>query len=431
MYGIDLQDKEYIDNKLENQKKFLKEFVIDFGGKEIDMLDNTYSANINPKKYFSEINNRVNSIHRFGRDNGLMAVFITITAPSIYHPYRTINKKKNIKIPNPNYSFINCFNKGVKEAVSVLSDMWHKFTSLQVIRKMKESTGHGLIYFRVYEPTKDGVPHIHAMVYIPKNWVLKIKKKFYEHFKKIGIKQLQFKYTWYKDKGGAVAYMMKYITKTFRNAETGVMDDCAYWYIKHRIIRFCSSRSLAPLSVYRKVRYFFKDKKDDDYLYVSHLYNKNIIQKLFNGQVIEYKSYDYNNDEFIEHILYNKAYIPELSDKKYITVYLDKNGKKKYREISLSHKSTIKLTYKKRKKRTYIPIIIDGVEYAQKDNQLVKRVVPVSRFKDFDLIKYFNRLDSDIDNVDLKHYGLVRNEMIKRNYLDSKLEDLNSFNTLI
>ncbi|GGD47612.1 hypothetical protein GCM10012288_22310 [Malaciobacter pacificus] len=429
MYGIDIDDREYIDKKLAKQKKFLKEFVIDFGGKQIDMLDNTYSANINPKKYFSEINNRVNSIHKFGRDNGLMAVFITITAPSKYHPRKTINKKKNITVENPNYEYKNNFEKGVKDAAYKLSDLWHKFTSLQVIRRLKKTTGNGLIYFKVYEPHKSGVPHIHAMVYIPKDWILKVKKEFFAYFKKHNIIQLKFKYTWYQDKGGAVAYMMKYITKTFKNAETDIMDDSAYWYIKHRIIRFSSSRSLAPLCVYRKIRYFFKDIREDDYLYISDLLSENIIQRLFKDQVIEYKTYDYDNDDFIELNLYNKQHIPELSAKKYITAYFDKNGKKKYREISTCFKSRIKLSYKKREQKRVIPIIIDGIEYGTRDNKLVKKIIPVTHFKDLALISYFNKIDKNIDSVDLKHYGLVKNEMIKRDLLDDELIKINSYDT--
>ena len=53
MYGVDFEDKCFIDKKLEKQKNFLENFIIDLGIKEFNLLDNTYSANLNPKKYFS------------------------------------------------------------------------------------------------------------------------------------------------------------------------------------------------------------------------------------------------------------------------------------------------------------------------------------------------------------------------------------------
>ncbi|MDD3054248.1 MAG: replication endonuclease [Aliarcobacter sp.] len=428
MYGVDFEDKCFIDKKLEKQKNFLENFIIDLGIKEFNLLDNTYSANLNPKKYFSEINNRVNSINKYAKDMGLMPVFITLTAPSYFHPIKTINRKKNVYENNPNYKYDNNHKKAVKDASVLLSELWHKFTSLQVIRKMKKVTGNGLIYFRVFEPHKSGVPHIHALVYIPKDWILLIKKKFFEYFRKFGIKQLQFKYTWYKSKGGAIGYMMKYITKTFRNAESDIIDDSVYWYIKHRIIRFCSSRTLCTLSLYRKVRYYFKDKQDD-YLYVNNLFINGEISTYFNKTIISYK---YLNDEyeFDELNLYSKRFIPNLSIKKYIVAYIDEKGEKKYRETILNN-NRIKLKYGKKEVKINkdIPLIINNELFTLFENGTYKKnLVPVSKMKDFELIKHFNFIDRNIDAVNLHHYGLVKNEMIKRRYLIGTIESLNIYN---
>ncbi|MDD4330325.1 MAG: replication endonuclease [Aliarcobacter sp.] len=429
MYGVDFEDKCVIDRKLENQKNFLENFVIDLGDKEFNLLDNTYSANLNPKKYFSEINNRVNSINKYAKDMGLMPVFITLTAPSHFHPIRTINQKKKIIEKNPNYRYDNNYKKAVKDASILLSDLWHKFTSLQVVRKMKKETGNGLMYFRVFEPHESGIPHIHALVYIPKKWILLIKKKFYEYFKKFGIKQLQFKYTWYSSKGGAIAYMMKYITKTFRNAETDIIHDSVYWYIKHRIIRFCSSRSLCSLSVYRKIRYYFKDIQDD-YLYINELFINGDICTYFNKTMITYKYFHEDIDDN-EVTLYSKRFIPKLSIKKYIVAYLDEKGKKKYYEIMPDDYKRIKLKYIKKDKKVNkdIPLIINNELYTLfEDGTYKKNLIPVSKIENFELIKHFNFIDKNIDNVNLHHYGLVKNEMIKRGCMIGTIENLNLYN---
>lgn len=333
-YGIDFEDKCLIERKLQKQKDFLNNFVIDFGDKKFSLLENVYSANINPKKYFSEINNRVNSINKYAESLGLMPVFITITAPSKFHPFKTINKKKNIKIPNPNYDYENKFNKGIKEATNYLSNLWHKFTSLNLIRKMKAETGHGLIYFRVYEPHESGTPHIHALVYIPKNWIIAVKNKFKEYMEKYFIFQTKFIYKWHNNENkGAISYMMKYITKTFKHAQTLEMSDSAYWYVKHRIIRFSSSRTLVALCIYRKVRYYFKEEKDN-YLYINDLYKTRDIEAFFNKELIVFRFFD----EYIEEneiVLYNKRFIPNLSQKKKLLLMLMKKVKKSIELISL------------------------------------------------------------------------------------------------
>ena len=253
MYGISGKDIESIDKKIEFQKNWLENFSIDFGNKSVSMLNNTYSANLNPKKYFAEINNRVNTMVAKAKDQGLKPIFITITAPSSFH-----RKYKNGDLEvNPN------------DTAKEITQIWNKFTNLQVFQKMKKDLNISLTYFRVYEPHKSGVPHLHALLFLPSAYILKVKKKFYEYFtnkNKWGsnIGGIGFRYTWYKEKGGAVGYVMKYILKTFKDTNSKAVQHSAYWYIKHSVRRFLSSRTLAPLTLYRKVRYYFKNRFGND-----------------------------------------------------------------------------------------------------------------------------------------------------------------------
>lgn len=122
MYGITKQDIQIIDTKIELQKKYLLIRHFDFGGNTKSALDFTYSANLNPKKYFAEMNNRIKSIFDYAKDLNLKPVFITLTAPSKYHK-QNINGKLKI---NPN------------ETAKALTQIFNKFTSLQIFRKMKK-----------------------------------------------------------------------------------------------------------------------------------------------------------------------------------------------------------------------------------------------------------------------------------------------------
>ena len=63
MYGITNEDIQFLDLKLKNQKQWMLDNLSDFDfGENKTALDFTYSANINPEKYFAEMNNRINSI---------------------------------------------------------------------------------------------------------------------------------------------------------------------------------------------------------------------------------------------------------------------------------------------------------------------------------------------------------------------------------
>jgi hypothetical protein len=48
VFGITNEDINEIDTKLDNQKRFLKNFNMEFSDQDINMLDFTYSANLNP-----------------------------------------------------------------------------------------------------------------------------------------------------------------------------------------------------------------------------------------------------------------------------------------------------------------------------------------------------------------------------------------------
>jgi hypothetical protein len=72
LYGITDSMKNDVENKLFRQKLFA-EFLsnnmkfTDIG--KFDLANSLYSANINPVKYFSEVNNIVNSLYTSSVDN--------------------------------------------------------------------------------------------------------------------------------------------------------------------------------------------------------------------------------------------------------------------------------------------------------------------------------------------------------------------------
>ncbi len=388
MYGLDPLDYEVIDKKLDFQKAFIENKFFDFDFAENkSALEFTYSANLNPNKYFAEMNNRINSIFQHSKNLDLMPVFCTITAPSKYH--QTDKNRKLIYSPN--------------ETAKALTQIFNKFTNLQVFQRMKKETNHGLIYFRVYEPHKSGVPHCHIMLFLPKNYILEVKNKFFEYFTNAerwgnNKKSLDFRYTFY-NVNGAIAYIMKYVTKTFKN-ENDTTNKAWYWYIKNRVRRFLTSRTLAPLEVYRKVRYFFKSIPND-YLYVTKLIKNNQIIKLFEKTTFNYMRFNLETGEVEDVILWQKSAELILNSR-------------------IKTNQTFTLKYNPKVYNNALTVFVsEFVKYSFSDNLNKFIIVPVvpSKLKDYQLNKYYDLLIKDLDNIDLVHFGVVKNEMIKRGFL--------------
>lgn len=425
MYGITKHDIEFIDFKLEYQKKYLVSRFFDFDDESKSALDFTYSANLNPKKYFAEMNNRIKSIFDYAKDLNLKPVFCTITAPAKYHK-KNVNGELKI---NPN------------ETAKDLTQIFNKFTNLKIFQKMKKELGHGIIYFRVYEPHKSGVPHLHAMLFLPFDYILDIKKKFFEYFTdkvKWGNnkKSLDFRYTWYKSEGGAVAYIMKYVTKTFKNENSSEIQYASYWYIKHNIRRFLCSRTLAPLTVYRKIRYFFKNR-ENDYLKVTELLKNGCINFSFSpfsqtvplddkGQ-IDYDKIKRNisHSTTISYMRYNH----ELGEVEDITVW--QKNTDLILQSRIKNNTTFKLKYEKKDFKKALTLIVSDFEkyvHSETLNKFVLLPVVPSKLSDYQLYNYFNTLEKiDIDSLDVVHFELTKNEMIKRGFLNQLPTNINEF----
>ena len=401
MYGITLEDIETINKKIEFQKSYLENFNLDISDKFVNMLENTYSANLNPKKYFAEINNRVNTMVSNAKDQGLKPIFITITAPSNYHR-KYDNGDLHI---NPN------------DTAKDLTQIWNKFTNLQVFQKMKKELNISLTYFRVYEPHKSGVPHLHALLFLPPEYILRVKKKFYEYFtdkSKWGanIGGVGFRYTWYKEKGGAVGYVMKYILKTFKDTNSTAVQHAVYWYIKYNVRRFLSSRTLVPLSVYRKVRYYFKEHHGIDNLKViTQLFKTGQIQRYFNNTLITYMFYDEDLGDIKEVILWSKDGDLILNSRIH------------------TKSDTIKLKYIKKENSKVNIVTFDNVDtfvFSEIQNKYIEIIKIPSKLTNYQLINYYRDLENTpLHKLNLQHFILTKNEMINRELLIGEIQSLN------
>jgi hypothetical protein len=240
-YGLSKYNLDNVTEKLKNQKSFLDfSFLYDrINRNKIPLADLIISANHAPHRYYSEIQNRVNTLEQMATQRGLKPLFMTITLPSEYHEYKTT--KQGDLIPNPKYD-----GTTPKEAVKVLTKM---FAKLRQDRSLKDGLSkENRIYFRVNEPHKDGTPHTHILMFVPVDRIERVKKAFHRLFDGRG-NDIQ------DDIKGSTAYIMKYINKTLPLSKKDKLSQkdkyLNAWYSHNRVTRFNSSKTLAPLGIYR------------------------------------------------------------------------------------------------------------------------------------------------------------------------------------
>ncbi|MDD3769247.1 MAG: replication endonuclease [Sulfuricurvum sp.] len=244
-YGLTQNDLAVVREKLRKQNNFLEYSYItnDQTGQSFSLKECIISSNHNPDRYHAEIQNRINTLNREATNAGLTPVFLTMTLPSEFHEMKQRNGKL---VPNPKYN-----GTTPKEAVKTLTN---QFSRLRHDRALKELHKSQRMYYRVNEPHKDGTPHTHILLFIPNDRIDRVETAFKRLFNSVGNK-------FEKNIKSASSYIMKYINKTLPLSKKEQLTETEHylnaWYIKHRINRFCSSRSTAPMYLYRLVNHRF------------------------------------------------------------------------------------------------------------------------------------------------------------------------------
>lgn len=410
MYCISEEKRVYIDQKINRNKEFLRNLTFytdDF--KLVSMFDSDLNANLSPERYFAEVNNRVNVLFKYACELSLVPAFLTLTAPSEYH-----------------FSSKNYNGSSPRDTALFLSKLWDKFVHLKVIQNIKKNSGHNMVYIRVYEPHKSGVPHLHAMIFVPKVFLNDVKKAFYSYFRdKFQIKQLKFlarfdKHFKYDGVTGAVAYILKYMYKTFKSAKDDLMSSEAYYFAYHGIRRFITSQTLIPLWIYRKIKY---DANNRDLYKLTKEYKKGLISASFNKEYIIKKEIVKNIvvldnelqecDYFVEDvILYQKNHF----------IATQFNAFKKSYSSAPSSFDILKKVLRP------VPLFYDRVNVGHFSSGkfiFYKDNISPYYMKNYKLINYYYSLD--IEKCNLQHFGYVKNIMIKRGLLNGEIISLNDY----
>ncbi|MDY3204470.1 MAG: hypothetical protein RBR70_05305 [Arcobacter sp.] len=430
MYGITKQIRAYTLKKIDFQKDFLSKNSFKVGADYIPMIELFKNAYINPDRYISEVNHRVYSLNDYAKNRNLKSLFGTITLPSEYHPTKL--GRNGRRVSNPRYCNKNKIpmiervfdiktKKHVltdlqksyyspKEGAKKLSRMFKALLDLRVLRNIPKEDK---CYFRVYEPQEDGTPHIHFSLFVPGEQLEKVKLRFNQYFED-NFPKLQVDFQTNID--NPVAYLMKYILKTFDDLrqDDNNISDLSLWYLANKITRFYTSKTLISLEVYRRLNGRFQLLE---------------LTRMFKDREINY---------FVDT---ETNAVLEITDK-HGSLYIKKPTSLILKDEQNDFKSQIQNkwcdlvlngTQKERQKihlpkLNQVPIFMNNKKHYMLNGQVVRqeRLMTVNRLTDNQLLSYYYHLDSKFNELDnYSHFALVKNEMIKRGFLDSQLLNVN------
>ena len=269
MFGISKFDRIQCQEKLEKQKAYMRSFsfVNDFGEVR-SLLDFSMAANFS-RKYYAEVANRVNTFGSFAIDYAQRPVFLTITLNGCFRgslsgDYSKFKDKDMKFLPTEiKYKIKNGSSLTISDLCSILNHQWH----LLIMRYNRHFKGVTRSYIRCFEPhKKDGVPHIHALLFVPSYTIDFLRRSYKDIFyapQNLRVDAISREQIANGETNGfqtsihnPAGYVMKYIQKTFINLDkTQELDDLAAWYVKHKVRRFLTSQNNVPLWVYRKINF--------------------------------------------------------------------------------------------------------------------------------------------------------------------------------
>jgi hypothetical protein len=396
MYGINKKSRKIAKAKLASQKRFLDNNFVSVDNESVPLSKFVKNAYNNSDRYIAEVNHRVYSLSNYAKERGLVNIFLTLTLPTEYHKMvgniRYNPKFANKHLHKAKYQKKDLFEDNLiqedttdkikyedftpKAGARKLSEMFHKLQQLRIYRDIPVENK---CYFRVYEPHKDGTPHLHASFFVPADKVDDIKDKFSAYIKKTF--KVQFDIS--LNINNPVAYLMKYILKTFDDLreDKNNITDLSLWYLLHGITRFYTSRTLISLDVYRVLhgRYTL--------LELTQMYKDKELTVLL-----------------------------EPTTKKVVSIYDDVGNiyNKLLNNAPLTRGTTFTMKYKKKA--------------FDKFNGKSTVKVP-SLMRDYELVKHYIDLDNsnifNFTDIEIGHYILTKNEMVNRGLLCGDVESLN------
>ncbi len=178
-------------------------------GERIDLISKVMGSISNPEIRRMELMNTIAGIERYAASRGDVGMFITLTAPSKYHPTRQVGKGKE-KTVQLNHGW-NGEAYTPKDTQRYLCAIW---SLMRTAFKDNDLQVYGM---RVVEPHHDATPHWHMMLFCRREQRKEITEIMRRYALKVdgderGAARNRFQAK-HLNRGGAAGYIAKYIAK--------------------------------------------------------------------------------------------------------------------------------------------------------------------------------------------------------------------------
>ena len=248
LYKYSLHKEKQQSNFLRNQQN-LKNV------KTGEVLSLKYSFDFKQKEYVKTIEQKVNALVSIAIEQNLNPIFITLTVPSKFHPFKTL--KNGVNVTNKNYKFVK-LDDAIVEAYEELKTIYRTFY------KRLKNCSKNIYYIKITEPHKSLIPHMHILIFVENEHLSNTKKLFIKIYKEYKLQRVDYDESiLYDNLNNAVGYIMKYVLKTLNSDNEFFKRWLDGWRKKYKI-RACEMSNL-PISVevYKKLYYNLpKDLKE-------------------------------------------------------------------------------------------------------------------------------------------------------------------------
>ncbi len=226
------------------QNDYLKKYVLrDKKSNKCILLKKDIVKDFNNYKNLTYL--KTKELERVCKCNNLEPMFITITLPSKYHPFK---KTAGKYILNENFEFVAIEQRitlGYKELNKIFREFYLNVKNNKKNKQLK--------FIKIIEPHKSLIPHLHRIVYINKGTLDSFKNQFETIIKKYELKQTKIEELT-ESKGSS--YIIKYLLKNFKKAELEKLDG---WKKYHKIRLFTMSNLDLSTELFKKLYYSNKD----------------------------------------------------------------------------------------------------------------------------------------------------------------------------
>jgi hypothetical protein len=272
------------ERQIENNKAFLEGWeAVNELGQSFTLAELSEKCVSNPDNRFAEMVVRAKGLEEISEEQGHQGYFITLTAPSKYHPITSIEvngKRRSVR----NKKFWRAECPSTRAAHAYLLNVWAKFRAW--------CNNHDIPFYglRTVEPHHDGCPHWHLMLWIDPKHADDFLSAFHRYaLEEDGNEAGAQKYRVEVEKidpakGSAVGYIVKYISKnihgkhvdtdheTGRSGSDAAKRIVAWARLNH--IRQFQFLGGASVTVWRELRKFGKDNAPEYFKDIYHAANR-------------------------------------------------------------------------------------------------------------------------------------------------------------